>query len=109
MQKEELRIGNWVTENGRLIHIHDGFGIDHAQNFKPIPLTEERLLKFGFEKWFGEFIMSGFPFVIYRNEIWTDTDSDDDAICRVDFVHELQNFFFAVKRKELEINIDALQ
>lgn len=77
--------------------------------FEPIPLNEERLLNMGFEKLLGEFTMSGFPFVIYLNQIWTDTESDDDAICRVDFVHELQNFFFIFKRRELEIDVDALQ
>ncbi|MCZ2084806.1 MAG: hypothetical protein LC112_11090 [Flavobacteriales bacterium] len=75
---------------------------------KPIPLTEEWLFKFGFENKIlsSEFSMNDFPFIIYNNEIWTDRDNDDDVICKVDFVHELQNFYFAVKRKELELKLN---
>lgn len=59
MNGNELRIGNCVLEKGRLVVIHDGFGIDHAHNFEPIPLTEDWLVKMGFRR-------KVFPFDTYN-------------------------------------------
>ena len=115
MEAKELRIGNLLIENNKQykLQLADFYNmyLDDDCIFEPIPLTEEWLLKFGFENKIlsSEFSITNFPFIIYNNEIWTDRDNDDDAICRVDFVHELQNFYFAVKKKELEISADALQ
>lgn len=119
IKANELRIGNLLNDReGNLCKVFElGKNSILAPTInKPttklpnehIPLTEEWLLKFGFENKIlsSEFSMNDFPFIIYNNEIWTDRDNDDDAICKVDFVHELQNFYFAVKRKELELKLN---
>ena len=99
MKATELRIGNWVTENGRLIHIHDGFGIDHAYNFEPIPLTEEWLLRFWFEQKTSSFVI--YPVSIKRqtkNAFFYSPTS-----LHLKYVHQLQNLYFALTGEELEI------
>ncbi len=99
MEAKELRIGNWVTENGRLIHIHDGFGIDHAYNFEPIPLTEDWLLKFGFElKNWGIKVWYLKGFEIDQNFYLKGIDWG----VRFKYVHQLQNLYFALTNEELE-------
>jgi len=76
--------------------------------YKPIPLTEEWLLKFGFEKRDGEvpenidFVFKGF---------WIEQQTDvDDFIClntepfvSVKYVHQLQNLYFALTGEELTL------
>ena len=116
MKANDLRIRNTVLFEGLAYTIfpHDISFLSenpHHEFYKPLPLDKKWLLRFGFENKIlsSEFSITNFPFIIYNNEIWTDRDNDDDAICRVDFVHELQNFYFAVKKKELEISADALQ
>lgn len=112
MQKEELRIGNWVTENGRLIHIHDGFGIDHAQKFEPIKLTKEWLNKFGFVSNGVTYELPNFRFQISRPlnyEGFVFCDGYSVITEKIQYVHQLQNLYFALTGEELETSADALQ
>ena len=126
MEAKELRIGNWVKyKDGRQvikIDLGDFCYIERqgTEDYKPIPLTEEWLLKFGFEKGFEghedtDFSKENFnmlsdyggqgitiskdknikPFMYcgyYNNEIGCE------------FVHQLQNLYFALTGEELEIN-----
>ncbi len=59
MKATELRIGNWININGKPVGIASNVINDifwhklddnNQDNYKPIPLTEEWLYKFGFEK-----------------------------------------------------------
>ena len=49
VRENELRIGNWVETFEGVIQIQNGWEIDEGNECQPIPLTEEWLLKFGFE------------------------------------------------------------
>jgi len=61
MEAKELRIGNYVNDHDnyldeiimisfdRLLYLKN-YGNIHIRHIKPIPLTEDWLLKFGFEK-----------------------------------------------------------
>ena len=116
MEAAELRIGNYVTEQGRLILLHDGFGIDHAHNFEPIEITEEWLLRFGFEIFFYEDDCRDYKyykkidedkfsvFIIEESQIdegyWK---IDIDMAVEIKQVHQLQNLYFAVIGDELTI------
>ena len=123
MNTKELRIGSFYMvkfhdkwEEHRL----DPFSICQAINneikIKPIPLTEDRLLEFGFKK---EVLSddSGYYYALEFNE----NKYCDLSICsgdekgfieavlfpyeewfRFKYVHELQNLFFAITGKELE-------
>ena len=69
--------------------------------FRPIPLTEEWLLKFGFKYNKGFDIYQKDDFIIRRK---------DFVLCNIDievkfeYVHRLQNAYFELKNKELCYN-----
>ena len=87
------------------------------EDFKPIRLTEEWLLIFGFEKTkhshgYDCYIKDGFDFDIVSHgrywvlAIYTDescTDSLYFAHGRLEYVHQLQNLFFVFTGEELTI------
>jgi len=54
MKAEELRLGNYITDRDKVVtvesHHFQMFESYYKEDFKPIPLTEEWLFKFGFEK-----------------------------------------------------------
>ena len=61
MKAQDLKIGNWVqfrhTETPVLITLGDfvrEYKEEHLEDYEPIPLTEEWLVKFGFEPVFLE-------------------------------------------------------
>lgn len=128
MNTGELRIGNWVHSD---IHNSDiafksFYGLCNLEKsidyYKPIPLTEEWLLRFGFKKeelvedgvkWFEmhiinrlRFLTSDFPLKKQFNEeeeLWLE-DVDCNIFVRdIKYVHQLQNLFFALTGKELEL------
>lgn len=111
MKSNELRLGNWVKElDGNTMQIEYISDIHHAANLEPIPLTEEWLIKFGFE--------------------WDKSQKDyyinieeDNQICinlkeqvfyigcgfewgavkgKSKYVHQLQNLYFALTGEELK-------
>jgi len=135
MEAKELRIGNVVfvenekhrpnSKNTDHIVINVGLidcrvkntltGEEFGQYYKfikPIPITEDWLLKFGFElslnNWYG-----GKGIHVNGRVIWlmkVDYDKKyrvhltDTSICHVKHVHELQNLYFALTGKELQIS-----
>jgi hypothetical protein len=116
MKASELRIGNLVELTfDNETEIVDVKVIDLVQNYvrlaKPIPLTEEWLLKFGFENKNGKFLINiddRFKVcVAVRIDKWylynDDFDSDCNIICKVEAVHRLQNLFFDIWNIELII------
>ena len=72
-----------------------------------IPLTEEWLIKFGFEKtWFGyENISTGIEIEPLKNGDYTICINANEYHVGENFkyVHHLQNIHFALKNKELEL------
>ena len=76
-----------------------------SQFIKPIPLTEEWLLKFGYEK-DGEFFDNE-----TRLNFWTNkntfngilADWADKTIGEVKYIHQLQNLYYALTGSELQI------
>jgi len=114
MKTNELRVGNWVFEDfERKWEIEDfnnyhraSYGDEISDKIEPIKLTEEWLLDFGFNKTASKFfdinelsllkrIGTESDYYVYINEALTLT---------VSYVHELQNLYFALIRKELEFN-----
>jgi len=121
MKENELRIGNYVfsaddNKNGEVFQI-DPSGIifvnkngnrwQDLKNIQPIPLTEEILLKCGFiidsinnfEK---------YPFTIQKNNLYVADFlfyKKGDSGVVIKHLHQLQNLYFALTGKELEINL----
>jgi len=106
MELNELRIGNyyyWSAEgkNYDLKVRREDFSNDNYKNFKPIPLTEEWLIKFGFEEtdyagdcyYLGSLQIDLSDFECAFNTNWLD--------CKTQYLHQLQNLYFALTGKEL--------
>jgi hypothetical protein len=128
MEIKEIRIGNCLQYKNtkdiaivELIHkkhfdCRDEYGSFTANgNYQPIPLTEEWLLKFGFEfrdtnKQYGWYLEVSINRVLtwcHSKEINLEFDLEDynynntlfDFNCQ--YVHQLQNLYFALTNEEL--------
>ena len=125
MKANELRIGDWVKWNyeessdGNAYPVEYGYELDDIKNnpniVKPIPLTEEWLERFGFEKdeeydegglvdyrWI---LMNGsLEFVSFWNsEELTGVNQPQTGV-DIEHVHSLQNLYFALTGEELNQN-----
>jgi hypothetical protein len=129
MKANELRLGNWINayhndvqvtaingepDNYLALQLHttpNMVGATHGGMYYPIPLTEEWLLKFGFEM-----KVEGIP-AIETIDIWSKDGyrfTKDVRGCwfllgynwnteHFQHVHQLQNLYFALTGTELEI------
>jgi len=87
------------------------------QFIQPIPLTEEWLLKCGFKKnMFGVFLLDFSGYYLCKNDVgfFLVTDEVDDEfgfvperpiLLKIKFIHQLQNFYFALVGEEIKIQI----
>jgi hypothetical protein len=117
MKAEELRIGNFYDHNGFVNEVHpntiEEVWISERSWVKPIPLTEEWLLKFGFScevKVGSEIGTDGVEFRVYHFDVlrfntnhgwWYKVQRINDT--PLEYVHQLQNFYFALTGKELTL------
>ena len=127
IDKRELRFENLVYNpvvgesrvieiGGSVAWLYDGkregvYQIDYI-NILPIPLTEQWLIKLGFEDksedtfWYGKYVIKYTP-VRVECKIEISTDGEDfrwiegNTIVQIEHVHQLQNLFFALTGKEL--------
>lgn len=106
MKANELRIGNFYDHNGveavATPNTIEEVWIAERNWVKPIPLTEEWLLKFGFDKKFNKDKITIIPKgrLGYENgrtyfNSWVILEKQPD------FVHQLQNLYFALTGEEL--------
>ena len=103
MKANELRIGNYYIENNQVCRV-EHYDISSAyfnpDMYKPIPLTEGWLLKFGFEK------KIGWDDLIYHVKNNVDLYEFLSGYEYYDFhikhVHQLQNLYFALTGEELK-------
>ena len=122
IRKEELRIGNLLgfqeTDYVNICSIHSDDTIRHTINskeygcfrlnqYQPILLTEEILLKCGFEQDVNIFISN--DFVVFKNVHGVADGIDKESFyCaywkyakHIKHLHQLQNLYFALTGKEL--------
>lgn len=119
MKVTELRVGNWymsvkfkapvkcdLSDFYDLCAQADG-ALDYPpidRMFEPIPLTHEWLIKFGFKKTGMSYVTD--IFVVLK---WTDGNLMSPYQDRhgyrnqIQFVHQLQNLYFALTGEELKI------
>ena len=125
MKANELRVGNHI-QNGIVVEIkhtvsrikylylgkEERYCFNDYADLIPIPLTEEWLVKSGFEKVDDSFFLKGF-------EVWqTDCGNEkgneyvgffyplrDRGMMdlEIKFIHQLQNLYFALTGEELKI------
>jgi hypothetical protein len=136
MQANELRLGNLIyspieKEIVKLVAIEQGnipitlgkMGTSSFSGFdclEPIPLTEEWLLKLGFQirdkKYSLNYGGESMRFAILENDIrnpfilyfhgrfgYNLNEGRKNGDYCIEYVHELQNLYFALTKKELEI------
>ena len=115
MEAKELRIGNLVRDfSGRettVEGIRPNIGKVETDKMdedidllKPIPLTEEWLLKFGFEKYEFDHKENQYRFkerlLVIRKGFFCDYGTSVE----LKHVHQLQNLYHALTGEELKIN-----
>ena len=134
IQAQELRIGNWfehcgfyyqstgVLENASYFTPKEDFGdrLAYLAEIKPIPLTEEILLKCGFERTITP--MQALDYIDYRMnqfvcfllptgklevEFYANNNKIDERgyLTSVIYLHQLQNLFYCLCGKELEVKL----
>jgi hypothetical protein len=112
IQANELRIGNYIAAKGGRAFEAQLFHLNKLEKkecqFYPIPITEEWLLKFGFIEGISDIVK--YPLkVIYRLKPDSLTESDlcvgieNLYLKKIKHVHQLQNLYFALTQKELEL------
>lgn len=103
MKAEELRIGNLVLKapssdysDWKEVSINFTYLkliLDNPDDFKGIPLTEARFLKFE---------IVNFPFEIFKNSNGKYfIVFEDNSALFIEYVHQLQNLYFALTGEEL--------
>ncbi len=130
MKANELRIGNYVNHNSETIQIQSIISTISAvnmifyeisgdrnseiglENIQPIPLTEEWLLKFGFKEsnatgYNGCYNVGlGYYVQFMANAVTLFKETDDNKLILLtgfEYVHQLQNLYFALTGEELTI------
>ena len=129
MKASELKIGNLVSLDGRVSTV---LGIDHRNSLKvkndfstfqtsclnvePIPLTEDWLKRFRFEKDnYGTFVLNSID--KNENDLWLKIQDNDFGIAlnlfhnkkeptfldSISYLHQLQNLYFALTGTELTL------
>jgi hypothetical protein len=125
MNTNELRIGNLCQDkiSGALLKVtgtHENdisfyvidrnlFPLQPGWQAEPIPLTEEWLLRFGFEKNDNNqfILMEGSVDILFNKDLngWT-CDGINFSINMTEHVHQLQNLYFVLTGEELKLKED---
>jgi hypothetical protein len=135
MKANELRIGNWVFDDENIpmqiakieseIYTRWNFNdcsivLEHKATYYeseifPIPITEEILLKCGFEDGVVNiFENENFKTSIWYHDGWHFQFDEKEWYGKssvylypapIDYVHQLQNLYFALTGEELEVNL----
>jgi hypothetical protein len=116
MQDTELKIGNivFLKSRNKIYTIQSGYDIDtgcDSDDFEPIPLTEEWLLKFGFEevyrsKYRVKYDLTNNPKIGYDIAFKGDFINGFRYVgeyLKIEYVHQLQNLYQSLTLQELTI------
>jgi hypothetical protein len=70
------------------------------EDVKPIPITKEWLLKFGFKDALNYFKIKHFRIIMLEDRYFF----DNIPLTEIKYIHQLQNLYFALTGKELKLN-----
>lgn len=107
MNPTEIKLGN-IIKQGRIDYIEandetiiyircNGGYVDQAE---PEPLTEEWLFKFGFKKVYHYYYLNNARHMGFNEEYGFFNVTND---IQIEYVHQLQNLYFAITGEELTI------
>ena len=116
MKASELRIGNKIKfiDDGTIFTVVSidlkGAGLENTSEFawiefeslEPIPLTEEWLLKFGFQEGNRGYYLKRNVVISVEGEVYF--GDSDTWIASIYYVHHIQNLYFALECEELTLN-----
>jgi len=115
MKANELRIGNYIqfrhTETPVKITLGDfvrEYKNEHLEDYEPIPLTEEWLVKFGFESdsYQDMYVLGWLKINCDKTkgklELWIENITG--KVVYIEHVHQLQNLYFALTGEGLNQN-----
>lgn len=123
MDVKELRIGNLVCYNGEVAKVKQitkhkiGYhtkpyemGMNYARlcEIEPILITEELLLKCGFDEPCDGVYEHNYEEFEVTKEVenwWVTWNGGSDFWFRIKHIHQLQNAYYLVTGKELEIKV----
>ena len=123
MEAKELRIWNLVERTNKqtkekltleltascILDISCN-GVLSSFNYEPIPLTEEWLLKFGFEtKGINRPKWTKWKVDLIEDEKGIFSFDESRIYIDIEFVHQLQNLYFALTGEELELIKEATE
>jgi hypothetical protein len=107
MKAQELRIGNLYDNNGNYFVVTPSTieSVFESERVwcKPIPLTEEWLLKFGFEKNITTDLYPTFSYDILNVNDGIVYVLNYGFVNHIKYVHQLQNLYFTLTREELKL------
>lgn len=122
MKANELRLGNLILSHGLVCEVekieldgiiaqfkHTYIEMDYTRGLEGIPLTEEWLVKFGFEYYYDNQYSSTQDYLIIEKT--TDgyiklSDGYYHDGVPIKYVHQLQNLYFALTGKELNYSVN---
>ena len=133
IKPQELRIGNYVivknynskywnkigtieafTRNAEYISLDiNQNSAFYLKDIQPIPLTEEILLKCGFEKsndldkFYHLELLNKWTRIYFnpKHKVCTLSINQHDSLIRIQYLHQLQNLYFALTNEELTIQL----
>lgn len=113
MEARELRLGNLVELEGLVSRLNNttftSIISGRYKDLNPVHLTEEWLLKFGFEKVreYFDYNNNGFEIQKDKNGFYIHINCGNIYI---EYLHQLQNLYFALTGEELTLSktIDSL-
>lgn len=120
MKANELRIGNWIKYEDKLVQVvqvssmmilcqrdENQFLVNCLpEDYEPIELTEEVLEKIGFAG--RKYIDTPYTSFVWENKTIEYQSGDceyDVIICVCKYLHELQNAYFLLTGQELNIEL----
>lgn len=106
----DFRVGNWYNHHGapRIVHPSTILDLWEAERdwIKPIVLTEDILIKAGFKKINTAFFKYDFPFRLIKIADGVGYHVyRDGSVAEIDYVHQLENLYYAIKGTELNIEL----
>jgi len=127
---KELRLGNYIKlekylNDGDRVFKVEIFGVNNRIStscinkdgeerfvfmklpYEPIQLTEEILLKCGFEKIRTDYFIEGIRFYVSKPDNFDDfvLVDKDSVLTIVKHLHQLQNLYFSLTGEELKVNL----
>lgn len=107
MKANELRLGNWVQKHGEQYQCGSATIMmleREESDVKPIPLTEEWLLRLGFDNDdVNRFYKDGIYILFYNVGC---SILHNQLHVNIFYVHQLQNLYFALTGEELTLKAE---